>query len=130
LRADIERQVVHLLTCPGEKAGGGTETARPLALAVLAAVLAAELVYPSRGVHDFLLAGVERVAGGTDLYVELFVQGGTGRKLVTATADHFDVIVLRMYSGSHDNPVINSVVLDLMLPKRENISADIQKIKR
>ena len=66
-----------------------------------ATVLAAELVDTPCRIHDFLLAGVEGVAGGTDLDVDVPAQGGAGDELVAAAAHDLDVFVLGMDAFFH-----------------------------
>jgi hypothetical protein len=57
----------------------------------------------TRCIHDFLLARVERVAGGANLHVERFLpQRGTGNELIAAAADDLDILVLRMNIRFHD----------------------------
>jgi hypothetical protein len=66
------------------------------------AVLLAEFLDPAGGVHDLLLAGVERVAGGTDFHVQGLFHGGAGGEAVAAAARHVDFVVLGMNAGFHD----------------------------
>jgi hypothetical protein len=62
----------------------------------LLAVLLAEFFHASGGVHDLLLAGIERVAGGTDFHVQRFDHRGTRSERIPATAGHRDVGILGM----------------------------------
>ena len=84
-----------------------------------ARVALAEFVDPSGGIHDFLLAGKERVAGGTDFHVQLLTQGGTGREFVAATADHFDFGVFRMNIRFHDR--LCKKLVNRLPPKRQRV---------
>src|SRR5690606_9693296 len=54
------------------------------------------------GVRDFLLAGVERVAGCADVEVEVLAQRGARLDLVAAAAGRRDGYVIRMNIGFHD----------------------------
>jgi len=67
-----------------------------------AGIALTEFVHPSCGIHDFLLAGKERVAGGANFYMQLLTQGGAGSEFVAATTDHFDFGVFRMNIRFHD----------------------------
>ena len=49
-----------------------------------------ETVDPAGRIHDLLLAGVERMAGGADFHLHLF-DGGAGLDNVAARADDFGV---------------------------------------
>ena len=64
-------------------------------------VFMAEFVHPPGGIDDFLLAGVERVTGRADFDMQFLTQRGTRREFVTAAADNFDLVVLRMNFGFH-----------------------------
>jgi hypothetical protein len=86
----------------------------------LHAVFLAEFLDATGGVHDFLLAGVERVAFGTHFDVQVFAARGAGFKLVAATACYGDGAVVRMNVGFH------SVVLKLGAVARK--SAIIREI--
>jgi hypothetical protein len=66
-----------------------------------AAVLAPELIDPAAGIENLLLAGVERMAGGADFNVQFAAQRGSGRELVSATANDLYVAVLGMDSLFH-----------------------------
>src|SRR5579859_278253 len=78
---------------PGQ-ASGGLAAAR---------VLLAELVHATRGVHDLLLAGEERVAAGAHFHVQVMAQGRAGLEGVAAAAGHGDGFVVRMDAGFHGN---------------------------
>jgi hypothetical protein len=66
-------------------------------------VFLTKFVDATRRIHNLLLARVERVAGGADLHMELFLaQSGTGGELIAAAADDFDILVLRMNIRFHD----------------------------
>jgi hypothetical protein len=67
----------------------------------LLAVLLAEFFDTSGGVHDFLLAGIEGMAGRADFHVQGFAQSGTRGKGIAATAGHCDVGVFGMNFRLH-----------------------------
>jgi len=60
-----------------------------------------ELVDAAAGIHDLLLAGVERVAFGADLDGKILANGRTRFEARTATAGDLYVIVCRMYFRFH-----------------------------
>jgi hypothetical protein len=64
------------------------------------AVAFLEALYPASGVNQFLLAGEERVAGGTDFGVD-FLEGRTGLKRVSAQALDRNLVVRRVDSFFH-----------------------------
>ena len=64
-------------------------------------VTAAELLDPSRGVHDLLLPGVERVARGADFHVKIAVMGRSGRERVAARTGDRDLFVPGMNVRLH-----------------------------
>ncbi len=65
------------------------------------AVLFLEPAHSASGVDNLLLAGVKRVAGRADLYVQFTVQGRTGLETIAAGTDHLDGLVCRMGIGLH-----------------------------
>ncbi len=65
-------------------------------------VLASELVHPTAGIDDFLLTGLERMAGRAHFDEEVLAQGRTGRKFVAAAAGNLDITVGGMNLGFHD----------------------------
>jgi hypothetical protein len=60
-----------------------------------------EFLNATCGVHDLLLAGVERMALGTDFDVEIATSGGAGLELVAATAGDSHVRIIWMNIGFH-----------------------------
>ena len=64
-------------------------------------VLAAEALYAAGGVHELLLAGKERVAGGADFHADVALVGGASSKCVTAGAVHADLTVAGMNGCFH-----------------------------
>jgi 2-keto-3-deoxy-galactonokinase len=64
-------------------------------------VLAAEFVDASASIDDFLLAGVERVAGGAHLYEEILAKRRARRKFVATTTSDLDVGVIGVNIGFH-----------------------------
>ncbi len=72
-----------------------------------ATVFTSELINTSRSIHDFLLAGVERMAGGADFDMQILTHSGTGSELIAATANHLDLFVFWMDIGFHDTSSVN-----------------------
>jgi hypothetical protein len=64
------------------------------------AVAFLEALNPTSGVNQFLLAGEERVAGGTDFGVDLF-EGRTGLERVSAQTFDRNLVVHRVDSFFH-----------------------------
>jgi hypothetical protein len=63
----------------------------------LGAVFLTELVDATGGIHDFLRAGVERVALGTNFDVQRWLaHHGLGLEAVAATAGHGEFLVIRV----------------------------------
>ncbi len=70
------------------------------------AVFPAEFVHTPGGINNFLLACVERVAGGANIDVQFILfQGRAGDKLVSATAGHVNITVVRVYALFHSTKV-------------------------
>src|ERR1700688_306454 len=66
-------------------------------------VLLAEFVDAAAGIHNFLLARVERMAVGTNFDLQILSDGRTGLELVpTGTSDR-DLFVFRVDAGFHRN---------------------------
>ena len=84
---------------PGSAAGSGS------------AVLSAELVDATGRIHDLLRTRIKRMAGRTDIDVQLVGQRRLGIELVTATADNLDFAVLGMNVGLHDSVDLLKIVL-------------------
>ena len=53
-------------------------------------------------IEHFLFARIKRMASGTDVQMKFLGQCGFRREFVTAAANDFDFVVLRMYIGFHD----------------------------
>jgi hypothetical protein len=66
-------------------------------------VLAAETLDAAGRVHELLLAGKERMAGGADFYADVALVGGAGDKCVTAGAMDPNFVVAGMNSCFHDD---------------------------
>jgi hypothetical protein len=62
----------------------------------LLAVLLPEFLHASGGIHDFLLAGIERMTGRADFYVQWFTERRTRSEGIPAAAGHRDIGVFRM----------------------------------
>jgi hypothetical protein len=65
-------------------------------------VLLAEALHAACGVHDLLLTGVERMAGGAHFDVQVFVHGRACFENVPATASNADLFVIGMNFSLHD----------------------------
>ena len=64
------------------------------------AVLTIELIDTASGGSGLLLAGVERMALGADLHMDLLLRRA-GYEFVAAVANHLRLIILRMNSFFH-----------------------------
>jgi hypothetical protein len=75
-----------------------------LVACLLHAITLAEFLDAASGVDDLLLAGIERMAGGTDFHVQLlFTQRGAGYEgVATRTGDGY-FFVIGMNAGFHGN---------------------------
>ena len=71
-------------------------------------VLAAEALYPAGGVHELLLAGEERMAGGADFNADITLMRRARDKCVPAGAMHADLAVVRMDGCFHDSCYLDS----------------------
>src|SRR5690606_31877698 len=60
-----------------------------------------EAIDTAAGVHDLLLAGVERVAFAAHVDAQILAQGGAGLDHVAAGAGHIDLDVVRTDVGFH-----------------------------
>ena len=76
------------------------------------AVLTIELVNTSSGSRRLLLSGIERMALGANLHVDLLLRR-TGHELVTTVADHLCLMILGMDSFFHFSHL---VILFWMIP--------------
>lgn len=59
-------------------------------------VTLAEAIHSTTGVQNFLFAGIERVALGTYLNIEVISERGLGFKAIPAAAGHIDRRVIRV----------------------------------
>jgi hypothetical protein len=64
-------------------------------------VLATEFVDSAARINDLLLAGVERVTGGANLYKKVFTKCGARRKFVATTTGDLRVGVIGVNIGFH-----------------------------
>jgi hypothetical protein len=69
-------------------------------------VLFAELIDAAAGVHNFLLAGVERMAVGTNFDLQILTDGRTRLEFVATGARDRDLFVIGMDAGFHGKPRI------------------------
>lgn len=67
-----------------------------------------ESVYATTSINDFLLTSVKRVALGTYINTNIFTQGGTSLNDISATAGHFDVLIIWMYFCFHFSALFDS----------------------
>ena len=74
---------------------------RPLRSAA-GSVLLAEFVDTTAGIHNLLLAGVERMAVRAHFDLQVMAQGRTRDEDIAAAASHVHVFVVRMNAGFHD----------------------------
>jgi hypothetical protein len=86
-----------------QKASAAAEACNPCGLLLLGHffVFAAETLNPARGVHQFLLAGKERVAIGADFQADIALVGGAGGELVAARAVHAGFVICGMNCWLH-----------------------------
>ena len=61
----------------------------------------AKPLYTAPGIKNLLLTGVERMAGRTDIEVNVFAQRRAGFNNVSAAAGRFDVVILRVDTRFH-----------------------------
>jgi hypothetical protein len=66
-------------------------------------VFLAELIDAAAGVHNFLLARVERMAIGTNFDLQILTDGRTRLEFVPAGARYRDLFVIGMDAGFHGN---------------------------
>jgi hypothetical protein len=67
----------------------------------LAAVLAAEFIDPTGGINNLLFAGVERMAGRTDFYMQIIGQRRARSEIVATAAGDLNFLILGMYLCFH-----------------------------
>jgi hypothetical protein len=84
------------LVLPERSAKKGSQGCRASRRGFFAAVFLAEFFHSSRGVHDFLLAGVKRVAYRAYFDVQRLAQRGAGFEFVAAAAGYCDFFVFRV----------------------------------
>src|ERR1700683_585182 len=68
-------------------------------------VLLAELIDTPTGIHDFLLARVERVAVRANFHLQVLANRRARLELVTAAASDGDLFIFGMNAGFHGNLV-------------------------
>src|ERR1700721_732738 len=73
-------------------------------------ILATEALDAAGGVHQFLLAGEEGMAGGADFHADRALVRRAGRECASARAMHVDFTVIRMNGCFHFNSW--SLILD------------------
>lgn len=64
-------------------------------------VLLLELPNAAFGIHNLLLACIERVAGGANFHMQFLPQGRAGDKRISACTDDLELLVFRVYIGFH-----------------------------
>ena len=75
-------------------------------------VFAAEALDAAGGIHELLLAGKERMAGGANFYADVALMGGTGYKGIAASAMHADFTIVRMSRCFHIRSLILNQTFD------------------
>lgn len=65
------------------------------------AVLLAESFHAAGAIHDFLFAGIKRVAGGTNLNIKIVAQGRARGEGVAAGASDLNFLIFRVDAGFH-----------------------------
>jgi hypothetical protein len=63
----------------------------------------AEFIDATAGIHDFLLAGIERMAIGANFDLQILAVGRASLELVAAGAGDRDDLVIWMNAGFHGN---------------------------
>jgi hypothetical protein len=76
-------------------------------------VFLAELLDAAGGVEDLLLAGVERMAGGADLDLQVLGERRTGLEAVGTAAGDRDLGIRRMDFGLHGETLLRSLFLSV-----------------
>jgi MacB-like periplasmic core domain len=71
-------------------------------------VLAAEALHAAGGVHQFLLAGEERMATRADFHADVALMGRAGHKVITARTVHTNFVIRRMNSCFHVGNYLDS----------------------
>jgi hypothetical protein len=66
-------------------------------------VLLAEFIDAAAGIHNFLLARIERMAIGTDFHLQILANGRASLELVAAGASDRDDFVFWVNAGFHGN---------------------------
>jgi hypothetical protein len=66
-------------------------------------ILAPESIHTSRGIHEPLLAGIERVTGGAYVDMDVFTHRRARGEAIATTAGDGYLAVCRMYFGFHDS---------------------------
>jgi hypothetical protein len=90
----------------------------------LAAVLTAEFIDPTSGINNLLFAGVERMAGRTDFYMQVIGQRRARGEIVATAAGDFNFLILGVYLCFHcskpasDLCVVNSSAAVVLGPER------------
>ncbi len=90
-----------MASAQNKKAAEAAFPVGPVANGKLHAVLLAEFFHATGGVHDLLLAGVERVALRANFDVQGLAVGGAGLERIAATAGYGNFVVIRMNVGFH-----------------------------
>src|SRR5882672_12602763 len=66
-------------------------------------ILLAELIDATAGIHNFLLAGIERMAVGANLDLQILADGRASLEMVAAGTSDRDDFVFWMDAGFHGN---------------------------
>jgi hypothetical protein len=115
LVARINAALLQPTNCRAATPTSGGSLLGGLCRGLLAAVLLAELLDPTRGIDNFLLAGEKRVTRRTHFHLEIFAQCGAGLEGIPATAGNRDFLVVGV------NLVFHGIVLDVAVwPEGQN----------
>src|ERR1700736_3527807 len=66
-------------------------------------ILLAEFIDATAGIHNFLLAGIERMAIGANFDLQILANGRASLEMVAAGASDFDDFIFWMDAGFHRN---------------------------
>ena len=93
-------------------------------------VLLAKLVDAARGVQDLLLAGIERMAVGTDFHLEVVSQSRSRLERVPTGAGHGDFFVFRMRIGFHGSLYPSGLCRRVTRKRARSLAGQLWVLKR
>ena len=88
---------------PPNRAGAGESRFRALDFRRRRPVLLAEFIDAAAGIHNFLLARVERMAIGANFDLQIMADGRAGLELIAAGTSDCDDFIFGMDAGFHRN---------------------------